>query len=911
MRKKNKYMSTRKVILLTFIISLFAAIVASGIVIFANWISLSKKTINQVTTDTSENLYNQVYDFMQVPYKIAGINHRIIENGMLDLSNEHQRDRFFTNVFVSQSKGIYSFGYATVAGEYYATRKNGQGAIELIICDALTGWHIKYYSTNVDGTRKEFISDGGNYDPRTQLWYTAVLEEGKPIYSPVYNHFAIEGLTVSVGWPVYNHEDKLEGVISVHLLLGGFNKYLKSAVEAHQGTALIIEKDSHELIANSLDTANFAILSDNSLQRYEANDIDNEDVQKIYQQYLTNDSRQQVFKGDSDNFFLSTKEINLQGIDWIIIVAIPESVFMKNVYSSMLLSGIIAVLLLILLVIGYNFFMTNRLKPIKTLLKSAESFSQGNFKERINIVRNDEIGLISQELNKIADKLEVFVSELDETVKQRTEELQRANSTLEESKEALQLILDFAAEGIYGVDLNGNCTFCNLSCLKLLGYKNQKELLGKNIHQLIHHSYRNGTKMPKTKCKIVETFTTMKGTHVDDEVFWRADGVPIEVEYYSYPQIKNDELIGVVVTFNDISKRRQKEAAIEYLNCYDPLTNFQNRTCFEKNRKTMDSEENLPLSIIFADINGLKMTNDIFGHAAGDQLIKESAAILKQSCREHDLIARIGGDEFIILLPKTTRENANKIMERVKEEFKTAHVEAIKCSISLGCATKETIEQSFDEVMANAENAMYKEKALSRKATNKNIIDTIIETLHQRNPKEKRHSIDVSNLCVKVGSAMKLSEVEISKLKRAAYLHDIGKIVLDEKILKKDYFTEEEREKIRLHSAVGYRILNLFDDTLDLAEYVYGHHERWDGSGYPRGLKGEQIPLISRIITAVETYDRVLNRGELTLEERKKEARNVIKEGGGTQFDPQVAEILVSIIDQEITSDQADNKKID
>ena len=99
------------------------------------------------------------------------------------------------------------------------------------------------------------------------------------------------------------------------------------------------------------------------------------------------------------------------------------------------------------------------------------------------------------------------------------------------------------------------------------------------------------------------------------------------------------------------------------------------------------------------------------------------------------------------------------------------------------------------------------------------------------------------------------------------------------------------------HSVVGYRILNLFDDTLDLAEYVYGHHERWDGAGYPRGLKGEQIPLLSRIITVVETYDRVLNRGELSLDERKLAALDVIKNGAGTQFDPQIAELFIRIME--------------
>jgi diguanylate cyclase (GGDEF)-like protein/PAS domain S-box-containing protein/putative nucleotidyltransferase with HDIG domain len=341
-----------------------------------------------------------------------------------------------------------------------------------------------------------------------------------------------------------------------------------------------------------------------------------------------------------------------------------------------------------------------------------------------------------------------------------------------------------------------------------------------------------------------------------------------------------------------------EEAEIQYLNCYDTLAGLHNRKCFEDNRAKIDNPDNLPLSVIFADINGLKMTNDIFGHRAGDELIKKSSEILLQVCRQNDVVARVGGDEFIILLPNTTKENAEKILARIKSGFADARVEAIKSSIALGLDTKRSPDQLLDEIMANAENAMYMDKTMNRKSINKEIIGTIIETLHTRNPKEKQHSVDVSELCSKLGTALHLPDTEVSKLSRAGYLHDIGKIVLDEAVLNKETLSADEREKMQQHSVVGYRILNLFDDTLDLAEYVYGHHERWDGKGYPRGLKGEQIPLLSRIIAVTETYDRVLNRGDFPLKDRKQAALDVIKNGSGTQFDPQIAELFVQIIEK-------------
>lgn len=476
--------------------------------------------------------------------------------------------------------------------------------------------------------------------------------------------------------------------------------------------------------------------------------------------------------------------------------------------------------------------------------------------------------------------------------------LRQTNTQLENSQNELRLILDSSAEAIYGIDMHGNCTFCNKSCLEMLGYSDQSELLGKNMHWQIHHTRKDGTPNLIEDCKIFKAFIRGEGSQVDDEVFWRADGTSFDVEYFSYPQIKNGEITGAVITFMDISERKQKEAAIQYLSCYDTLTGLYNRRCFEENRVKIDSPDNLPLSVIFADINGLKMTNDIFGHTAGDELIKKSSEILKRACRQGDLIARVGGDEFIILLKKTTADSARKILARIKAGFIDARVAAIKCSISLGLDTKTSPDQSLDEIISNAENAMYRDKMLHRKAINRDIIDTIIGTLHAKNPREKDHSIAVSAMCSDMGTVLHLPQTEISKLKRAGYLHDIGKITLDDRILSREALSEDEREEMRMHPVVGYRILNLFDDTLDLAEYVYSHHEKWNGTGYPRGLRGEQIPLLSRIIAVAETYDRMRSRGGLSINEGKQAALAFIRQGAGTRFDPHIAGIFVRLIEK-------------
>jgi HD-GYP domain-containing protein (c-di-GMP phosphodiesterase class II) len=152
-----------------------------------------------------------------------------------------------------------------------------------------------------------------------------------------------------------------------------------------------------------------------------------------------------------------------------------------------------------------------------------------------------------------------------------------------------------------------------------------------------------------------------------------------------------------------------------------------------------------------------------------------------------------------------------------------------------------------------------------------------------------------------MGVALKLPETELNKLARAGYYHDIGKITLPDQLLTRDEFSPEEIIEVQQHAITGFRILNLFDETLDLAEYVYGHHEQWDGSGYPRGLMGGQIPLISRIIAICESYERALYRGDNTTPQVEK-AKEVIRNGAGSRFDPKLSKVFLEMIKVSDTS---------
>lgn len=898
MSRKRMVLSIRSRILLLFILSLFISVGSSGILVFSSWTASARQSTRHIAEGINEDIYNRMVSFIRAPYQINEISHHIIEQGMINLDNERERDRFFSWILDTFSKEVSSLGFGAADGAYYGARRNGDGIL-IIRSDESTGGIAWGYALNEDYTAGELILKADAYDPRTREWYIKAAAAGEPVYSSVYTRVISGERTVSAAHPVYDGAGHLLGVLSTHLLLDDLDVYLRDIVGQYSGVGLIAEEKTHDLIANSMGLPNQAVLPDGTVQRYGVKDIQDPDIQKAYRQYTLNGTSQQVFRGESDDYFINARDLHLAGIDWTVVSAIPQSAFIGDITSGMTRAGLVAVLAMLLAAAGYSLYMRRTLRPIHTLMQVTCDLSAGDLSRRMEVRREDELGMISQGVNSVADKMQSLVENLESLVQQRTEDLNAAVTALEESKSNLLLILDTAAEGIYGINLDGACTFCNTSCLKMLGYSDYKDLLKHNMHQMIHHTREDGSPLPENDCKIILALKRGEKVHAEDEVFWRADGSPISVEYYSYPQIKDGRVIGAVITFLDISERKKKEAQIHYLSCYDPLTGLHNRRCFEENREMIDTESNLPLSVIFADLNGLKMTNDIFGHAAGDELIRISSEILKSACRQEDLIARIGGDEFIILLPKTNTGSAMKVLSRIRAGFADVQVKAVKGSISLGLSTKTGADQPLDEVMANAENAMYKDKSVNRKNNSKDMINTIIDTLHTKNPREKRHSLAVADLSERIGSAMNLPDDQLVKLRQAGYLHDIGKIILDDSILAKDTFTAEEIDAIRQHPVAGYRILSLFDDMLDIAEFVYAHHERWDGKGFPRGIRGEQMPLISRIIAVAEVYDRVAHKGGLQPEGFEESGLDAIRNGAGTKFDPKVAEAFLRIMEDQ------------
>jgi len=476
-------------------------------------------------------------------------------------------------------------------------------------------------------------------------------------------------------------------------------------------------------------------------------------------------------------------------------------------------------------------------------------------------------------------------------------EKRQAENRIRKQNELFTSLLKTLPVGVFMVDGEGGGP--------LVANDMAKALLGRGImHEAnedtlaeVYRAFKGDTKKryPSNEMPIV---LGMKGidSHIDDMVVERPDGSRVLLEVFGTSvKDENNRPWASLVTFINITERKKTENELLFLSYHDQLTGFYNRRYFEDRLRNLDKEANLPLSIIICDINGLKLVNDSFGHDFGDRLIKRAAETIREACRADDIVSRIGGDEFAVILPNTDVEILLSIVNKIKSLAQKQKVENIDLSLSCGYDTKKSAKQSIGEVMANAENHMYRHKLYEHSSMRSKTIDIIMKTLFEKSTRESQHSNRVSTLCKAIAKKMDFDKDDVNKIGIAGLVHDIGKIGIDEKTLNKPgRLDADEREQINRHPEIGWRILSSVNEFSDLAQCILAHHERWDGNGYPNGLRGEQIPLEARIISIADSYDAMTSQRSYKAGRTQEEAVKELMRCAGTQFDPKIVEVFVN-----------------
>ncbi|MDC7226917.1 MAG: diguanylate cyclase [Spirochaetales bacterium] len=355
-----------------------------------------------------------------------------------------------------------------------------------------------------------------------------------------------------------------------------------------------------------------------------------------------------------------------------------------------------------------------------------------------------------------------------------------------------------------------------------------------------------------------------------------------------------------VCIIRDISTHKSREKEILHRSFHDKLTGLYNRAYFEEECNRIDqSRESLPTSILVIDVNSLKLINDAFGHDFGDKLLLAVSNILSANCRKSDVIARTGGDEFAIILPKSPREKAEKLSERIRRACLERHFDDIfaRPSVSIGSAERTDNSQTIDDIIKLADKRMYDMKLERRTEHLNTLISDILNSMQIHGQQSKNHTENCIKLSIDFAVFLNLPKDSVKKIKNLALLHDIGNIRLSNEILSKsDRLSETEYDEIKQHPIIGYRITKAIPDYSSVADLILHHHERWDGQGYPSGLKGKDIPLLCRLFSIIDTWELLINGSTYKPSLSFTEAANEIRRCSGKQFDPEIAGRFIQFI---------------
>jgi diguanylate cyclase (GGDEF)-like protein/PAS domain S-box-containing protein len=474
-------------------------------------------------------------------------------------------------------------------------------------------------------------------------------------------------------------------------------------------------------------------------------------------------------------------------------------------------------------------------------------------------------------------------------------ERSQAEKDLRASEARYREILNSIEEGYYECDLEGSITFFNDAACHMYGY-NRKEFGGIDYKKLyIEHE--------TVKEKFKQVYFTGKPEGGFTMEMRRKDGSSVHVEISISPIRNRDGAIsGFRGMARDITERFNFQQQLEYFSMHDQLTGLYNRNYFEEELRRLSKSRDYPITMISADVNGLKLINDTMGHEHGDRLLKAAADVLKDCLRGSDVLARVGGDEFTAVLPNTDEATADKVIKRIRNtirKFSEEHHD-LYLSLSLGASTAYSSDVSFTELFKQADDAMYKDKYEPSAMAKNRIMKSLMDALAEKDYLAEGHARRLGVICRKVGNKIGLSPRRLADLALLTQVHDLGKVGIPDQIIhKKGELTPDEWNIMKQHPEKGYRIALSSNYMTNVASLILKHHEHWDGSGYPLGQKGLEIPIECRIFSIADAFDTITNDRPYSKAKSREKALSEIKRCAGKQFDPDLVELFIALINEE------------
>ncbi|HNX28229.1 MAG TPA: diguanylate cyclase [Syntrophomonadaceae bacterium] len=571
----------------------------------------------------------------------------------------------------------------------------------------------------------------------------------------------------------------------------------------------------------------------------------------------------------------------IEKTNWTIGVAAEEKELLAGMVS-MKRGIVIASVFAIILALFFAFRVGRTISlPINLITGYYRKMAEGDFSRRLDSTwtgRKDELGALAFGYNTINFNIGQIINKLAE------------------SENNLRQITDNMTDIICRVDKEGKFIYMSPSLFAVTGWRSE-ELSGWGVFDLVHpEDVENSFEIFRDSIRNEITgraefrFKTKEGNYKWMEGTGRA--------LYN----EDGRAIGGIITCREIEERKKAEKEIQYLIDYDVLTKLYNRSFFERKIYELDTLGTVPVAVLVCDVDGLKLVNDTLGHTVGDKLLLATARLFNNNCPEEATVARVGGDEFAILLPDHNEEKLNKLLDSLRNAIKKINDDNIDMpiSISMGYSMRVNPQEKLMEVYKRADEAMYREKLMHSRSNRSAIVEVVMRALEARDYITEGHAERMQNIVITMGEAIGMNEHEINNLCLFARFHDIGKVGVPDQILfKKDKLTSEEFDEMKKHCEIGYRIVQTSPDFVHIADWILKHHEWWDGNGYPLGLKAGDIPLQCRVLAIADAFDAMMNdrpyRKAMDIKAIKLELRRC----AGTQFDPILVEYFLNILESQ------------
>ncbi|PKM60468.1 MAG: hypothetical protein CVU99_07970 [Firmicutes bacterium HGW-Firmicutes-4] len=553
--------------------------------------------------------------------------------------------------------------------------------------------------------------------------------------------------------------------------------------------------------------------------------------------------------------------------------------FVKHQFNLFMVS-FIGILLLIL---GIDYFIVNRhfLKRIETLI---------SFTKEVGLKKDTSLAI---EMDGRDELKTLAVS-----TNQMLQEIDLANQNLKMMDERYRLIMEATNDGYLDIWVQRKEAYISPEWKELIGYQGNDGL----------HLYQDYFSKIHDDCKkrLESSFMDILSGKTDYfEAEYRVSSERYGIIWVSHrgkvvQRDENNEPLRFISTLSNITKRKINEEEILFLSYSDPLTQLKNRDYMKMQFKVLGQQKSAHYFIIMADVNGLKLTNDAFGHQEGDQILIAVSKVLRRLCRPTDVISRWPGDEFVILLKEIDQERVCQLIRDITDEIEKIREFHLNFSLAMGYAESNTDLKIPEDVLNLAENRMYRNKLMESSSSRNATIRSLARTLHEKSTETEAHTMRITQLSKALGSRLDLRKDQMDELELLSLLHDIGKIGIPEYILDKPTkLSKEEWEIIKTHPEIGYRIAKSTPALEHIAEYILAHHEKYDGTGYPNGLKAQEIPYLGRIINVVDSFDVMTHSRSYKKASDLSYAIGELKGCSGAQFDPEIVATFLKMIEDE------------